>query len=151
MERSGVEAFVAEMREIALAKPPPTQKDSSDEFSRCLKALFDETSLFPSRQKWAEVLSVPPKIIEDWIAGRKIPRPDRLWVLINILESHKINQVPLDRFRQMALKPATLVSIHGQWMLPTVDTYLKRRDFTDLFLEAETEVGQTAIGPIPPL
>jgi DNA-binding transcriptional regulator YiaG len=130
MDRSGVDDFIEEMRDKIRERHGPDVY-CPDRFSACLRALFDETGLLPSRQDWAVTLRVPVEKIEDWIAGRKIPTSDRLWVLLRILETRKINPAALLQFRLMALEPAADVSINGQWMLPTVDDYLRRQALPD--------------------
>lgn len=69
----------------------------------------------------ARVLGVPVGFIDSWTEAKSWPRPDHLWVIIEVLKSRdwRGHDEPLGHFLTLAERPTEEVSIHGQHMLPT--------------------------------
>src|SRR3712207_1433798 len=98
-------------------------------FAAVIKALLDETNLF-NRREWAEFLGVTESAISQWVGDKTIPRPDLLYMIVDVLEqSTDIPEAPLESFKDMARRVATEVSPHGRRMLPTVWAYMTRPAF----------------------
>lgn len=101
-------------------------------FALAIKALLDETNLF-NRREWAEFLGVSEPAISQWVGDKTIPRPDLLYMMVDVLEhSTDVPEAPLKAFQAMAQQAATEVSPHGKRMLPTVWAYMTRPAFSEL-------------------
>jgi hypothetical protein len=105
---------------------------SQNLFASVIKALLDDTNLF-NRKEWAQFLGVSESAISQWVGNKTIPRPDLLYMMVDVLEqSTGITKGPLEAFKAMAHKPGTDVSPHGRRMLPTVWAYMTRPAFSEL-------------------
>jgi hypothetical protein len=101
-------------------------------FAETLKGLFDETNLF-DRKDWSEFLGSSEQKIQNWLEDREIPRPDHLFMIIEVLKnSDGVRREPIKRFETVSTQRATEVSPFGKLMLPTVKEYMERPAFSDL-------------------
>lgn len=107
----------------------------NDQFCNFLRRLLDDTQ-FLSRRGWAESLGVSVEDLKRWVGGEAIPRPDRLWILIRVLEDRNLRDRDhlLKDFDEMAKIPADQVSSLGSKMMPTIGDY-KNRSGIDAFVE----------------
>lgn len=95
-------------------------------FARTLKDLMDETGLF-NRSEWAYMVGGTEKDIEQWVNDKTIPRADELFVIVDtLIWSDLTNEEPLAHFDQLKVLPATEVSPHGRFMLPSVVEYIRK-------------------------
>jgi hypothetical protein len=101
-------------------------------FALSISGLLDKTNLF-NRREWGEFLGVSEPAISQWVGDKTIPRPDNLYMILDILQqSTDIPEAPLRSFKDMARRNAIEVSPHGKRMLPTVWEYMTRPAFSDL-------------------
>lgn len=109
-----------------------SQTISKSPFALAIAKLLDETNLF-NRREWAEFLGVSPPAISQWVGDKTIPRPDTLYMILDILQqSTDVPEGPIKSFKALAQRRATEVSPHGKRMLPSVWAYMMRPAFSEL-------------------
>lgn len=94
------------------------------EFSQVMERLLDVTGIF-DRVEWGQVLGEDPWTIAGWILDRDIPRPEVLRSIIRLLsETDGVPKLEIQRFFEMAQKPANQVSPLAAKIGPTVEHYM---------------------------
>ncbi len=62
-------------------------KMSNDSLAELLRKTLDESEFEKELGGWAYILGVSVEEIGQWIAGKKLPRPDCLWIIFDITET----------------------------------------------------------------
>lgn len=122
-------------------------RSNMSQFAVILRKLLDDTNLF-NRGGWAYLLGTSTSCIEEWVTDVSIPSPHHLSMLILALQSSSdIDVSILAEYYSIANVRATTISPHGALMLPTVDVYCKRPQFSELMtkLVRSTPEQRTAI------
>jgi hypothetical protein len=92
------------------------------EFGECLAALLDAIK---TRKRWKEDLGVSESALSQWIQEVTIPKRDRLRkIWETALATKDLSNEVLDRFAEMADKPAADVSRHGARFGARVSEYV---------------------------
>lgn len=100
-------------------------------FAAALKNLFDTTNFY-SRAEWSRFLRVDEAVISTWVTDQAVPTGDKLSMMLDLLRLRGTQQVPLVEFDTLAQRPSTEVSPFGDFLAPTVATYLKQSTFLEL-------------------
>ncbi len=112
--------------------------------AHALQALFEKTDFF-TLPEWSRFFGVPLNNIEEWISGEQLPGPHVIWMLIDVLECHDVNQGPVKALKTLYQTPLREITSCASERIGSL-TLAKYIDF--MRFSAREEIGDIKIGSL---